>query len=76
MTVNELCAYDFIDAVMTRTKEAIGGKETIVLGDEQINTVLLDNKQVLLVSDDPGMNGEKIWRTLTKQQIKEFDTIH
>jgi len=74
MTAGNLCSYDFIDAVMTRNGEKIDNNDRLVLGADKIKTVLLGNERVVLVAKVNAIAGDATWVTLTKQQVKEYDT--
>lgn len=72
ITVKKLCANEFIDAVKTTNGENIGADITVVLGGDKLKTVFQDSKQVVLVSKNNSDSTNIFWKTLTKQEVKQF----
>ncbi len=71
--VQALTAYPFIDVVQIKTGEALTGETIIRLGGDKLKTILKNGKQVLPVTENKNNPEDSIkWRTLTKQEVKQY----
>jgi hypothetical protein len=73
VTVQDLCDYPFVDALVTKTGDALSGDTRVMIGSEKTKTVRLENKQVIVVTacDDAG-HPDIFHRTITKQEAKQY----
>lgn len=71
-TAADLCAYPFIDAVVTPAGHRLEDDTPIIFAEDPIKTVLLGGSQVVPVVPIAGIDLGLQWSTLSKRQIKQF----
>ncbi|MCF8093249.1 MAG: hypothetical protein K9K40_12425 [Desulfotignum sp.] len=73
VSVQALCAYPFVDQLVTVTGEVLSPDTRVMMGSEKTKTVRLDHKQVIVVAPceadaRPGI----VFRTITKKEAKQY----
>ncbi|MEE4363196.1 MAG: hypothetical protein V2J08_04645 [Desulfotignum sp.] len=73
VSVQSLCAYPFVDQLVTVTGEVLSPDTRVMMGSEKTKTVRLDHKQVIVVAPCeadacPGI----VFRTITKKEAKQY----
>jgi len=71
-TAGELCRHPAIDAVFAEDGERLGNHDQVVLGDDQVKTVLLQGLRVVPVRRDADHQPSTPWTTLNRKQIKRY----
>ena len=72
ITVSELLAFDYIEAITSQLGANLSGDTEIVLAEEKVKTVLKNNKQTLIVTPIDDVTEPPLWRTLTKPEAKQY----
>lgn len=73
VSVKSLCAYPFVDGLVTREGRSLALEETVRIGSEKTKTVRMGHRQVIVVTDDGQGDGSGVsYRTITKKEAKEY----
>jgi hypothetical protein len=70
-TVGEIRSHADVDEVRSLAGHTLAVTELVQMGD-RVKTVLLDGKSVLLVVPAEGVADGAVWRTCSKQQLKNY----
>ena len=71
-TVADICAHDFVDAVVDEKGQALAEDTLVVFAEDTVKTVLLGGFQVVPVAKLNGGQDGAMWSTLAKKQVKRF----
>ena len=73
ISVETLCAYPFIDQLVTRAGDPLPIDSHVHIGSEKTKTVRLGHKQVIVVTGNENAEHTGIpFRTITKKEAKEY----
>ena len=72
ISVQTLCSYDFIDSVRSCNGEILERDAMVLLGGDRLKTVLRDAESVVLVTRTDSELQDIQWKTLTKEQVKQY----
>ncbi|HCY84895.1 MAG TPA: hypothetical protein DHV36_07140 [Desulfobacteraceae bacterium] len=73
VTLDTLMGYDFIEDLVTPDHRPVNGQTHVSIGSEKTKTVRVNGKQVIvLMENENRINGEPVFRTLTKQEAKQY----
>ncbi len=70
VSVAHLCQYPFIDEVVTPKGESLPEDTLMQIGSERTKTVRIHSRQVVVAQ--PVSNGRESFRTITKQEAKQY----
>ena len=73
VSVQALCAYPFVDQLVTLAGQVLSPDTRVMMGSEKTKTVRMDHKQVIVVAPCeadacPGI----VFRTITKKEAKQY----
>jgi hypothetical protein len=72
LSVADLCAHDFVDAVVDEQGTMLTDDIPVFIAEERVKTILYNDARVIPVTRSTDENDEPKWMTLTKKQIKRF----
>jgi len=73
VSVQALCAYPFVDHLVTVTGEVLSPDTRVMIGSEKTKTVCMDHKQVIVVVPCEGAACLGIvFRTINKEEAKQY----
>jgi len=72
MTVQRLLSFSAIDQVKSVNGACLPENDYVVIGNK-LKTVLLEGKAVILVYPEDLGNGDFIWKTCEKKQLREYE---
>ncbi|MBU1170988.1 MAG: hypothetical protein KKD44_15630 [Proteobacteria bacterium] len=71
--VKDLTSHGFIQGVQSETGEILSNDASVLLGGDELKTVLQGGRQIVLVTQmEKDTEGKRVWRTLTKKEVKRY----
>ncbi len=73
VSLETLMRYDFIEDLVTADRRPVNGQTHVCIGSEKTKTFRVNGKQVIvLMENENRINGDPIFRTITKQEAKQY----